>query len=47
MSEESRLLSVNPQPRVLVIGQDQQLLDLVVNEVRAAGIEARGMTAAH
>lgn len=45
MSEESRLLSISQKPTVLVIGQDRQVLDLVVDEVCAAGIEARGMTA--
>lgn len=44
MSEESRLLSFNQDPKVLVIGRDRPVLDLVVDEVRSAGIDAQGMT---
>jgi N-hydroxyarylamine O-acetyltransferase len=44
MSEESRLFSVNEQPKVLVIGQHHKVVELVVDEVRGAGFEARGMT---
>jgi N-hydroxyarylamine O-acetyltransferase len=46
MSEKSQLFRFDREPLVLVIGQDAQLLDLVVDEVRRAGVEARGMAAA-
>ena len=45
MSEKSQLFRFDREPRVLVIGQDADVLDLVVDEVRRAGIDARGMTA--
>jgi N-hydroxyarylamine O-acetyltransferase len=45
MSEKSQLFRFDHEPKVLVIGQDAQVLDLVVDEVRRAGIEARGMAA--
>lgn len=46
MSEHSVLCPVNEDAPVLVIGQDPAVLALVTEEVRAAGIEVRGMTAA-
>jgi N-hydroxyarylamine O-acetyltransferase len=46
MSEKSQLFRLNDEPKVLVIGQDAVTLALVVEEVRAAGIDARGMSAA-
>ena len=46
MSEKSQLFRFDREPRILVIGQDGDVLDLVVDEVRRAGIEVRGITAA-
>ncbi|HYC95100.1 MAG TPA: arylamine N-acetyltransferase [Sphingomicrobium sp.] len=46
MSEKSQLFRFDREPRVLVIGQDAGTLEIVVDEVRRAGIDARGMTAA-
>jgi N-hydroxyarylamine O-acetyltransferase len=46
MSEKSQLFHFVEEVKVLVIGQDAQTLDIVVNEARSAGIEARGITAA-
>ena len=46
MSEKSQLFRFDREPQVLVIGQDADVLDMVVGEVRAAGIHARAMTAA-
>lgn len=46
MSEKSQLYRFDREPKVLVIGQDSDMLALVVDEVRSAGIDARGMTAA-
>ena len=45
MSEKSKLYRFDQQPKVLVIGQDSDMLALVVDEVGRAGIDARGMTA--
>lgn len=45
MSEKSQLFRFDREPKVLIIGQDIQVLELVVDEVRAAGIDVRGMTA--
>jgi len=46
MSEKSQLFRFDREPNVLVIGQDAEVMGLVVDEVRQAGIDARGMTAA-
>jgi N-hydroxyarylamine O-acetyltransferase len=46
MSEKSQLHRFDRQPNVLVIGQDFDVLQQVVDEVRLAGTDARGMTAA-
>jgi N-hydroxyarylamine O-acetyltransferase len=46
MSEKSQLFRIDRAPKVLVIGQDAEVLNQVVDEVRQAGIDARGMTAA-
>jgi N-hydroxyarylamine O-acetyltransferase len=46
MSENSLMFGSNEEVQVLVIGQDPVVLETVVAEVRAAGIEARGITAA-
>ena len=46
MSEKSQLFRFDREPRILIIGQDGEVLDLVVDEVRRAGIEVRGITAA-
>jgi N-hydroxyarylamine O-acetyltransferase len=46
MSEKSQLHRFDRKPNVLVMGQDFDVLDQVVDEVRLAGIDARGMTAA-
>src|SRR5919106_3526926 len=46
MSEKSQLFRFDREPRVLVIGQLAETLEIVVDEVRRAGIDARGMTAA-
>ena len=45
MSEKSQLFRLELKPKLLVIGKDAEVLELVVDEVRQAGIEARGMTA--
>lgn len=45
MSEQSPLFRLNDEGRVLVIGQDPVVLALVTEEVRAAGIDVRGLTA--
>lgn len=44
MSEKSQLFRFDREPKVLVIGQGAEVLDAVVDEVRRAGIDARGMT---
>ena len=46
MSEKSQLFRFDREPRILIIGQDGEVLDLVVDEVRRAGIEVRAITAA-
>lgn len=46
MSEKSHLFRFDREPKLLVIGQDSAVLDMVVGELHQAGIEARGMTAA-
>jgi len=46
MSEKSRCLRPVETLKTLVIGRDPQILDLVVDEVRAAGIDVRAMLAA-
>ena len=45
MSEKSQLFRFDREPKLLVIGQDAVVLALVVDEVRRAGVDARGMTA--
>ena len=45
MSEKSQLYRFDREPKVLVIGQYSDVLGLIVDEVRSAGIDARGMTA--
>ena len=45
MRKASRPFGSQNDPKVLVIGQDADVLKLVVDEVRLAGIDARGMTA--
>lgn len=45
MSEKSQLFRFDREPKLLVIGQDADVLALVVDEIRRAGIDARGMTA--
>jgi len=46
MSEKSQLFRLDREPKLLVIGQDAEVLEIVVDEVRRAGIDARGMTTA-
>ena len=46
MGAQSLLFGPNDDAGILVIGQDPVTLALVVDEVRAAGIDARGLTAA-
>jgi N-hydroxyarylamine O-acetyltransferase len=46
MSEESQRLCSVETWKTLVIGRDPQILDLVVDEVGAVGIDVRGMLAA-
>jgi N-hydroxyarylamine O-acetyltransferase len=46
MSEKSQLFRLERKPKLVVIGKDAQVLELVVDEVRQAGIDARGMIAA-
>ena len=46
MSEKSQLFRFDREPKLLVICQDAGVLELVVDEVSAAGIDARGLTAA-
>jgi len=46
MSAETLFNQLNDEPRTLVIGRDAVTLALVVEEVRAAGIEVSGMTLA-
>jgi N-hydroxyarylamine O-acetyltransferase len=45
MSEKSQLFGLDREPRILVIGQESTVLATVVDEVRRAGFDARGMTA--
>jgi N-hydroxyarylamine O-acetyltransferase len=45
MSEKSQLFRIDRAPKVLVIGQDAEVLNQVVDEVRQGGIDARGMAA--
>src|SRR5688500_17446575 len=45
MSEKSQLFRLERKPKLLVIGTDAQVLALVVDEARQAGIDVRGMTA--
>ena len=46
MSEKSQLLRFDREPKILIIGQDGGVLHPVVDEVRLAGFDARGLTAA-
>ena len=46
MSEKSQLYRFDREPKVLVIGQDPQVLEIVLDEIGRAGIDARGLTAA-
>src|SRR5512147_2756553 len=46
MSKQSPMFRSYDDPRVLVIGKDAVTLALVTEEVRAAGIDVRGMTPA-
>jgi N-hydroxyarylamine O-acetyltransferase len=46
MSEKSQLLRFDREPKILIIGQDGGVLHPVVEEVRLAGFDARGLTAA-
>lgn len=46
MSEHSLLFGSNDDVKLLVIGQDAEVLDQVVGEITRAGIDARGLTAA-
>jgi N-hydroxyarylamine O-acetyltransferase len=46
MSEQSPFFRLNDNSKVLVIGQDPVTLALVTEEVRAAGIDVRGLTLA-
>ena len=45
MNRKSQLSRVDRGPKVLVIGQDAEVLDQVVDEVRKGGIDARGLRA--
>jgi N-hydroxyarylamine O-acetyltransferase len=45
MSEKSQLHRFDRKQRVLVIGQEAEVLDQVIDEVRRAGIDVRGMAA--
>lgn len=45
MSEKSLLFRLERKSKLLVIGKDAEVLALVVDEVRQAGIDVRGMTA--
>ena len=46
MSEKSQLFRIDQAVKVLVVGRDPVVLALVTEEVRAAGIDVRGMTVA-